>query len=101
MHFTPRRGDRPSRFDSYTAYRIRRFLSSRPMWLLLVLGVLAFWWFHGGSDELDLVKLSANGFRRELFQDARTQGLQFFPATNPKIHVSRILTPRHILTDLE
>ena len=87
MYFTPRRGDRPSRFDNYTLYRIRRFLSSKPLLFLLVLGALTFWWSHGRSNELDLVKLSASGFGSELFQDARTQGLQFFPATNPKIHV--------------
>lgn len=87
MHFTPRRGDRPSIFDNYTLFRIRRFLSSKPLWFLLVLSALTFWWFHGGSNELDLVKISASGFGRELFQDARTQDLQFFPATNPKIHV--------------
>ena len=87
MHFTPRRGDRPSRFDSYTLYRIKRVLSSKPLWLLFVLGALTFWWFYGSINDLELVKLSASGFRGELFQDARTQDLQFFPATNPKIHV--------------
>ena len=87
MHFTPRRGDRPSRFDNYTLYRIKRYLSSKPLLFLLVLGALTFWWSHGGSNELDLVKLRASGFGKELFQDARTQDLQFFPATNPKIHV--------------
>ena len=87
MHFTPRRGDRPSLFDNYTLYRIRRVLSSKPLLFLLVLGALTFWWFHGGSNELDLVKLSASGLGREFFQDTRTQNLQFFPATNPKIHV--------------
>ena len=87
MHFTPRRGDRPSHFDNYTFYRIRRSLSSKPLLFLLVLAALTFWWSHGGSNELDYVKLSASGFGRELLQDARTQDLQFFPATNPKIHV--------------
>ncbi len=87
MDFTPRRGDRPRFFDNYRLYRIRRLLSSKPLWFLLVLSALAFWWFHGGINELDLVKISASGFGKELFQDARTQDLQFFPATNPKIHV--------------
>ena len=98
MHFTPRRGDRPSWFDNYTVYRIRRSLSSKPLWFLLVLSALTFWWFHGGSNELDLVKLSTSGLGRELFQDARTQDLQFFPATNPKIHVGVLpMSTMHLL----
>ena len=49
------------------------------------------WWLNGGKDELDLVKLGASELGKELFQDERTRNLQFFPASNPKIHVCRAL----------
>ena len=45
------------------------------------------WWVNGGRDEMDVVRLGASEFGRGFFPEERTQGLQFFPATNPKIHV--------------
>ena len=54
---------------------------------MLMLGALMLWWVNGGRDELDLVKLGATELGKELFQEERTRDLQFFPATNPKIHV--------------
>lgn len=46
-------------------------------------------WVNGGRDEMDLVRLGASEFGLGFFPEERTQGLQFFPATNPKIHVWR------------
>lgn len=54
---------------------------------MLMLGALMLWWVNGGRDELDLVKLGATELGKELFQEERIRDLQFFPATNPKIHV--------------
>jgi hypothetical protein len=62
-------------------------LNSKIFWLALLLGALVMWWQGGGADKLDIVKLSASGLGRELFPEGRTKDLQFFPATNPKIHV--------------
>ena len=42
---------------------------------------------------MELVRVGAADFGRDLFQEQRTQGLQFFPATNPKIHVSSFIRP--------
>lgn len=86
MHFTPRH-ERRRYYETYSWYRVKRMLKSKPLWLLLGLVVLILWWFHGGRDELNMVKLDANRLGRELFPEGRTKGLQFFPATNPKIHV--------------
>lgn len=86
MQFTPR----TQNFDrqgSYNWFRRGRLLSSKPIWFILMLGALVLWWFNGGRDEMDLVRVGAAEFGRDFFQEQRTQGLQFFPATNPKIHV--------------
>ncbi len=52
------------------------------------------WWFNGGRDEMDLVRDGAAGLKREFFAEGRTRGMQFFPATNPKIHVRSKSTSR-------
>ena len=48
---------------------------------------LTLWWFNGGSEELDVVKLSAAGLGKEFLKERRMGDFQFLPATNPKIHV--------------
>ena len=42
------------------------------------------------NNELNIVRLGASefGFGRQLFKMEATKDLQFFPAVNPKIHVS-------------
>ena len=60
---------------------------SKPLWLLLLFAVLTVWWFNGGSNELDVVKLGASGLGREFLNERRMHKYQFYPATNPKIHV--------------
>ncbi|MCJ1278851.1 hypothetical protein MMC21_006670 [Puttea exsequens] len=56
------------------------------MFLLLLLFALVLWWFNGGSQEVDVVKLNASGLGKELLQERRMHDYQFYPATNPKIH---------------
>ena len=87
VSFVPRRSSK-SAYGNYTWYRIKRAFSSKPAWLLLMVAALLLWWFNGGSEELDVVKLSASGFGRELLNERRMHDYQFYPATNPKIHVS-------------
>lgn len=86
MQFTPRTQNF-NRQGGYNWFRLGRLLSSKPIWFMLMLGVLVLWWFNGGRGEMDLVRIGATEFGRDFFQEQRTQGLQFFPATNPKIHV--------------
>lgn len=85
-HFTPR-AQKSNRRDTYTWFRLGWVLSSKPIWFMLMLGTLVLWWFNGGRDEMELVRVGAAEFGRDFFQEQRTQGLQFFPAANPKIHV--------------
>lgn len=83
----------PSRIRKYKTYArrscfwVRRLVSNKLWWSILILWLLLLWWLKGGSDEVDLIKLKANGFGTEIFQEGRTRKLQFFPAENPKIHV--------------
>lgn len=90
MQFTPRRAPKSRDYGTYTNLRLGYILSSRPLWFLLLFGALMMWWFHGGRDEMDLVRDGASKLSREFFSEERTRGLQFFPATNPKIHVSHV-----------
>ena len=49
---------------------------------------LSLWWFNGGSEELDIVKLGTAGLGKEFLYERRMHNYQFYPATNPKIHVN-------------
>lgn len=86
--FTPRRTSR-SCYRNYNHYRWKRAFASRPVWLLLLVFALAHWWFNGGSEEISVVKLGASSLGKEFMQDRRMHDYQFYPATNPKIHVGR------------
>lgn len=74
--------------SGYTGYRIRRVLASRLIWVLICCFGVLFWWSHGGGPELDIGK-SGTGFLHErVFKQDLKDNLLFFPANNPKIHVS-------------
>lgn len=90
VQFVPRRAPKSRDYGTYTKFRLGHILSSRPLWFFLLFGALMIWWFHGGRDEMDLVRDGATKLSREFFSEERTRGLQFFPATNPKIHVSQV-----------
>ena len=64
--------------------------------LLVVLTGLLWWWRARLSNDLQLVKLDVNDFRlgTQIFEVEDTKDLQFFPAVNPKIHVSHPRSPR-------
>lgn len=90
MQFTPRRAAKSRDYGTYTRLRLGYILTSRPLWFFLLFAALMMWWFHGGRDEMDLVRDGATQLSREFFSEERTRSLQFFPATNPKIHVSQV-----------
>ena len=84
--FTPWRTGR-SFYRKYNGYRFKRIFASKPVWLLLMVFALALWWINGGSEEISAVKLGASGLGKEFVRERRMHDYQFFPATNPKIHV--------------
>lgn len=91
MQFAPRSPQKFRKWRNYAGFRARRVLTSKILWLVLLFGALTVWWRSGGADKLDIVKLSASELGRELFPESRTRDLQFFPATNSKIHVLPLL----------
>ncbi len=74
-------------FDGYSWFRTKRLLSSRPLWFLFALLVLSLWWFHRRLQAPDVVQWKAHHLGKQHASEGRTKKLQFFPATNPKIHV--------------
>ena len=74
-------------FGNYSWFRTKRLLSSRLLWFFLVLIGLTSWWVHGRRKATDLFELQADRLEKEYIPTGATKDLQFFPATNPKIHV--------------
>lgn len=96
--FNPRR-TRRSCYHNYNNYPFKRLFASKPVWLLLMAVALALWWFTGGSEEMSSVKFGASGLGKDFIQDMRMHDYQFYPATNPKIHVRWQSSTNSLVTD--
>jgi len=83
--FLPRRSS--SIRGRYGFYKPRRLLSGRALLLGAVLFGLIYWWSNGGREDLEVAKLRSTSLKEELFAPDITKNLQFYPASNPKIHV--------------
>lgn len=99
MQFTPRQSHKYRRYSRAGWLKLKRILSNRATWLLLAIVLIVTWWFNGGSEELSAVKFGAAGFGKDLFKDGVTQGLQFFPPSNPRIHVRFPRRPAQTYTE--
>ena len=85
--FMPRRTSR-SCYPNYNGYRFRRVFARKAVWFLFMVFAFAlWWWFNGGSQEINVVSLGARSLGKELLYERRMHKYQFYPATNPKIHV--------------
>ncbi|KAL9053087.1 MAG: hypothetical protein Q9162_005009 [Coniocarpon cinnabarinum] len=72
--------------SSYSWWRFKR-LATRPLpWAIVIVVGLITWWSAGASTEFDSEDVQLR--LRELFPPEFTRELQFFPASNRKIHVS-------------
>jgi len=98
VHFAPRSSSKSS-YGSYKLFRVRRALTSKLAWLLLMAFALTVWWFNGGSQDLDVMKLGASDLGKEFLRDRRMHNHQFFPATNPKIHVRKTYRNKRCATN--
>ncbi|KAL9131959.1 MAG: hypothetical protein Q9217_000239 [Psora testacea] len=58
-------------YRSYNLFRVKRLFSSKPIWLFFMAVALTLWWSNGGSEELDVVKLSATGLGKEFLKERR------------------------------
>ena len=84
--FLRERPPSPLMGKSYTWWRIKR-LAARPLpWALIIVVGLITWWSAGATTEFDSEDVQSR--LRELFPPEFTRDLQFFPASNHKIHVS-------------
>lgn len=83
--FVPRRSS--SLFGRYGACKPRRLLGARAFLLGAVIFALIYWWSNGGREDLEVAKLRTSSMKAELFAPEITKNLQFYPASNPKIHV--------------
>ena len=109
VQFNPRRPK--SSYGSYTWFRVKRVLGSKAVWIVVTLLSLLWWWSNGGRGDLEAMKeamkVKSSGMGMDLLNSDITKGLQFFPASNPKIHVGYApklyrdsqLTSRSILAD--
>ncbi|CAF9923257.1 MAG: hypothetical protein ALECFALPRED_002342 [Alectoria fallacina] len=86
--FTPRHTSR-SCYGNCNGYRFKSLFASKPVWLLLMVVALALWWFNGGSEEMSVVKLGASGLGKEFLHQRKMHDYQFYPASNPKIHITQ------------
>ena len=85
---SPKGRRRNHRFRTSTyRHRLRWLVSNKTVWLTSLAVTLIIWWCTGGRQELDEVKLAASGIGMDFMQGRRMQDYQFFPASNPKIHV--------------
>ena len=72
--------------SSYAWWRLKR-LAARPLpWAIIIVIGLITWWSAGASTDFDSEDVQSR--LRELFPPEFTKDLQFFPASNHKIHVS-------------
>ena len=89
--FVPPRLSR-SIYSHYKWLVVKRVFSSKLVWLLLMFVAMTLWWFNGGSEELDVVKLGASDLGKEFLNERRMHNYHFYPATDPKIHVCLLLS---------
>lgn len=81
----PRHFSSPHR--SWTRFRLTRVLHSRSV-LLLALLATAFWcWSNGRRHDVEGFDVESSNMRNELVAPEVTKNLQFYPASNAKIHV--------------
>ena len=67
--------------------RARMLLAKKVVWVLAVILGLLFWWSKGNLHDFDPATLRQTRIGQGLFNPRLPPGLQFFPASNPKIHV--------------
>ncbi len=85
MRFAPRGST--WRYAKAALGRLQYLLSKRLVWFVLVFVGLIWWWGNGGKEDLEVVKMKSAGIKKGLFE-TMMKDLQFYPASNPKIHVS-------------
>lgn len=85
----------PKRTGGQYVYRMlqqaRRLLLSRLLWIVLALSMLVLWWWMGEGHDLRVPVFGPAEFGHGLHYPRVASSMHFFPASNPKIHVSCVL----------
>lgn len=69
----------------YPWWRVKRLLTRPLIWVIIIIVGAIGWWSRGASHELQSPEVQLR--LREIFPPEITKDLQFFPASNHKIHV--------------
>lgn len=73
---------------SYGCGRLRRVLTSRVVWFVIVIFGLICWWTVGEKPSSQTTRPKTRNSTKDILEPDPTRGLRFFPASNPKIQVS-------------
>ena len=68
--------------------RVSHLLTKRSLWLPVFVIALIWWWNQTSRVDLQSTSAGPDTFPKGIFVPDITRGMQFFPASNPKIHVS-------------
>jgi hypothetical protein len=75
----------------FFANRGKALLVNRAVWLTVILLVMTSWYYYGEIANFQAVKPTSTSLGKGSFGPSFMDGLQFFPANNPKIHVCVII----------
>ena len=81
----PRRSSPPFQMSFYSWWRLKRLLSRPLPWILILVLASIGWWGKGASRGFQAPDVQQR--LRTFFPSEHTKDLQFFPASNHKIHV--------------
>ena len=74
-------------YSSHVLSRIRRLLRFKIIWLVIVCLTFSTWLLQGDHKNFEGLKEEAVDLRRDLLLAGQTRHMQFYPASNPLIHV--------------
>ena len=80
--------ERLSAYGTCVLWVIKRILRFKIVWFIVLCILFVSWWLPGDHYDFQALREGAAVLRKDLFPEAQTRNMQFFPASNPKIHAS-------------
>lgn len=86
-----------------TGFKAKRLCTNKAVWLCLFLLATMLWMIRGRNGRLRSTETKVDELGTEILDDRKMQDYQFFPASNPKIHVRyvRFSCQSYILISLQ